>query len=311
MLLSTSLFGSGGNAPLDSFWDWWRCSSLYSLGLAAMLLPPLLGNGVMLLSQIIGTAAMLLLKNPPSTLVCYCLLLTMSTLAAGTPVSGGQGSDSKNANDTKEILRYLDLLTNEDRGTLLETLRGYPDDVKGRAGDTLMKPTSFDDYMQMADARDEEVRSQVYEETKANRFRQRATFAGTFGGGSAAPQLHPGLQLSLVPRSDKSLGDAKVILCKGDRGADPFACKKTRDKIVKALEPKISASNICCILTSVDASKYDIAADALLWQHSLEVITKFCTQYNMLSLIKIKQGVDLAQPHLVAAATLFKDAIKD
>jgi hypothetical protein len=158
MLFSTSLFGSGGNAPLDSFWDWWRCSSLYSLGLAAMLFPPLIGNGAMLLSQIIGTAAMLLLKNPPSTLVCYCLLLTMSTSAAGTPVSGGQGSDSKNANDTKEILRYLDALTDEDRGTLLETLRGYPDDVKGRAGDTSTKPMSFDDYMQMADTCNEEVR---------------------------------------------------------------------------------------------------------------------------------------------------------
>ncbi len=148
MLLSTSLFGSGGDAPLDSFWVWWRCSPLYSLGLAAMLLPPLIGNGVMLLSQIIGTAAMLLLKNP---------LLTMSTSAAGTPVSGGQGLYSKYANDTKEILRYLDLLTDKDRGTLLKTLFCYPDDVKGRAGDTLTKPTSFDDYMQMADARNEEV----------------------------------------------------------------------------------------------------------------------------------------------------------
>jgi hypothetical protein len=186
-----------------------------------MLFPPLIGNGAMLLSQIIGTAAMLLLKNPPSTLVCYCLLLTMSTSAAGTPVSGGQGSDSKNANDTKEMLRYLDLLTNEDHGTLLKTFPGYPNDVKGRAGDTLTKPTSFDDYMQMADARNEEVQSQLYKEAKANRFWQRATFAGTFGGGSAAPQLHSGLQLSLVPCSDKGLGDAKVILRKGDRGADP------------------------------------------------------------------------------------------
>ena len=215
MLLLTSLFGSGSDAPLDSFCVWWQCSSLYSLALAVMLLPPLIGNGVMLLLQIIGTAAMLLLKNPPSTRVFCCLLLTMSTSAAGTPVSGGQGSDSKNANDTKEILRYLDLLTDEDCGTLLETFRGYPDDVKGRAGDTLAKPTSFDDYMQMADARDEEVRSQLYGEAKANQFQQRATFAGTFGGGSAAPQLHSEIQLSLVPRSDKGLGDAKIILRKG------------------------------------------------------------------------------------------------
>ena len=170
MLLLTSLFGSGSDAPLDSFCVWWQCSSLYSLALAVMLLPPLIGNGVMLLLQIIGTAAMLLLKNPPSTRVFCCLLLTMSTSAAGTPVSGGQGSDSKNANDTKEILRYLDALTDEDRETLFKTLRGYPDDVKGWAGDTLTKHTSFEDYMQMADARDEEVQLQLYEEAKANRF---------------------------------------------------------------------------------------------------------------------------------------------
>ena len=31
----------------------------------------------------------------------------------------------------------------------------------------------------------------------------------------------------------------------------------------------------------------------------------------MLFLIKLPQGVDLAQPHLIAAATLFKDTIKD
>ena len=78
-------------------------------------------------------------------------------LLFGTPLSGGQGSDSKNTNDTKEILRYLAALTDEDRETLLETLCGSPDDVKGRAGDTSTKPTSFDDYMQMADTRDEEV----------------------------------------------------------------------------------------------------------------------------------------------------------
>ena len=73
----------------------------------------------------------------------------------------------------------------------------------------------------------------------------------------------------------------------------------------------MSANNISRILMSVDASEYDVAANALSWQHSLEIITTFCTQYDMLSLIKIPQGVDLAQPHLVAAATSIKDVIKD
>ena len=84
-----------------------------------------------------------------------------------------------------------------------------------------------------------------------------------------------------------------------------------RNKVVKALEPKISAGNISCILTSVDASEYDIATNALSWQSSLKLIKKLCIQYDMISLIKIPQSVNLAQPYQVAKATLFKDAIDD
>jgi hypothetical protein len=84
-----------------------------------------------------------------------------------------------------------------------------------------------------------------------------------------------------------------------------------RNKVVKALEPKISVGNISRILTSVDASEYDVATDALSWQSSLKLIKKFCIQYDMISLIKIPQGIDLAQPYQVAKATLFKDAIND
>jgi hypothetical protein len=84
-----------------------------------------------------------------------------------------------------------------------------------------------------------------------------------------------------------------------------------RDKVVKALKPKISAGNISRILTSVDASEYDVATDALSWQSSLKLIKKFCIQYDMISLIKISKGIDLAQPYQVAKATLIKDAIND
>jgi hypothetical protein len=37
----------------------------------------------------------------------------------------------------------------------------------------------------------------------------------------------------------------------------------------------------------------------------------FCSQYNMISLLKIPQGIDLSKPHHVAKATQFKDAIND
>ncbi len=46
------------------------------------------------------------------------------------------------------------------------------------------------------------------------------------------------------------------------------------------------------MLTSVDAAEYDVAADALSWQAILKSIRRFCTQYDMTSLLKIPQDVD-------------------
>ena len=62
-----------------------------------------------------------------------------------------------------------------------------------------------------------------------------------------------GLQISLTTRTDQDLGVTRVILRKQDRGGDPISCKKTRDKVVKALETKISAGNLSRMLTSVEA----------------------------------------------------------
>ena len=100
--------------------------------------------------------------------------------AASTLESGGQGSDSKKANDMKQMLRYLDALTNEDCKSLLENLRAYdPNTFKGRAGDASTKspqPKSLDDYMsQMADACDEEVQLQLYKEARFSICRRKNT----------------------------------------------------------------------------------------------------------------------------------------
>jgi hypothetical protein len=76
-------------------------------------------------------------------------------------------------------------------------------------------------------------------------------------------QLQSRLLISLVLCSDRGLNDATVVLQKGDRGANLITRKKMRDKVIKALEPKISAGNISRILTSVDASEYGVATDAL------------------------------------------------
>ncbi len=71
-----------------------------------------------------------------------------------------------------------------------------------------------------------------------------------------------------------------IILRKQDRGNDAIACKKTRNKVVTALEPKIAAGNISRMLTSNDAADYDVAADALSWQTKFNSISRFCQQYE-------------------------------
>jgi hypothetical protein len=81
-----------------------------------------------------------------------------------------------------------------------------------------------------------------------------------------ALQTQLGLQFTLATRTDRDLGEVKVTLCKQeDRGADPISCKKSRDKVVKLLDTKIFAGILSHMLTSVEADKYDITADALSW----------------------------------------------
>jgi hypothetical protein len=126
-----------------------------------------------------------------------------------------------------------------------------------------------------------------------------------------ALQTQSGLQFTLATRTDRDLGEVKVILCNQDCGADPISCKQTRDNVVKLLDIKISAENLNRMLTRVEANKYDVAADALSWQAILKSIHCFCTQYNMTSLIKIPQGMDLSKPHHVAKPTRFNDAIEN
>jgi hypothetical protein len=124
-------------------------------------------------------------------------------------------------------------------------------------------------------------------------------------------EFQSGLLISLAPCSDKDLGAENIILHKQDRGTDAIACKKARDKVVKALEPKMAAGNISCMLTSDNAANYNVVADALSWQTTLKSISRFCQQYDMTSLLKIPHRVDFSQAQQVAKALSFKDAIDD
>ena len=166
-----------------------------------------------------------------------------------TPVVDVQERSQKKSDDTEEMLGYLDEISDEDRVNLLVTLRGY--DPKGRkmASNVATFPSRSINYLSQLDAdHDEKFKAQLYEESRANEAQQKANLANAYGGKVPAHQLQSGLLISLVPRSHRGLGEAKVVLRKGDRGADPISRKKTRDKVVKSLEPKISAGNISRIL---------------------------------------------------------------
>jgi len=132
-------------------------------------------------------------------------------------------------------------------------------------------------------------------------------------GTSAIPShsLASGLQITLSSRNEQDLCKTKIIMGKEERGNDAITCKKTRDKVVKSLEPKISAGNLSRLLTSTDIAEYDVAAEALSWQSTLKNIRKFCMQYNKMSLLLIPQDVDLSKPTVVAKARHFKNALDD
>jgi hypothetical protein len=84
-------------------------------------------------------------------------------------------------------------------------------------------------------------------------------------GSSTIPlhELSLGLQITLSSCTERDLKGTRIIIGKQEHGNDAITCKKTRDKVVKSLDPKISAGNISKLLTSNDAAEYNVAADAL------------------------------------------------
>jgi hypothetical protein len=85
-------------------------------------------------------------------------------------------------------------------------------------------------------------------------------------------QLNSGFEFTLVSRNTADIGCARVTLHKNERGNNTIQRKKTRDKVVQALKPEISAENISQILTSTDADEYDVAAEAISSQAILNSI---------------------------------------
>ena len=179
-------------------------------------------------------------------------------------------ADSSNGSWEKEPL------TNEERESFMGFLGQVP--AKQRAALLDELASTIHGAGNTPSNGDHEVKSVLFKTDAAS---QENTVRNTNVGTNPARQLQTGLQISLVPRSERDFETINVILRKNDRGADAIARKKTRDKVVKAMEPKLSANNISRIITSTNASSFDVASDALAWQSHLQTIRKFCVQYDM------------------------------
>jgi hypothetical protein len=202
-----------------------------------------------------------------------------------------------------ELLAYFDALFDKQRFDIPSNLRADKEESE------FMDNNAVNDE-HVAAMPDKIEKAELYDNIMKERRKQNLWLKC---GSSAIPShsLASGLQINLSSCNEQDLRKNKIIIQKEERGNDAVTHKKTRDKVIKSLEPKISAGNLSRLLTSTDIAEYDVAADAVSWQSTLKNIKMFCIQYDMMSLLLIPQGVDLSQPAVVVKARHFKNNAVD
>ena len=220
------------------------------------------------------------------------------------------------ANELDKFKFHLNSLAPKDQTELLDQLRLHQELQMSRTE----KKTDDKDL-----DKDDTIKRQLWEEYNANKNKEseakkldrdteayvHITNAQSLNGNIPSGRMSSGFEITLASRDTREIGRTRVILHKNDRGKDAIQRKKTRDKVVQALKPEISAGNISRILTSTNADEYDIANEAISSQAILNSIHCYCIQYDMETLLKIPVNVDLMKPLLVKNATKFLNAIED
>jgi hypothetical protein len=235
-----------------------------------------------------------------------------------------EDDDDKKVDDVKvklsaeehdEFKFHLETLPKKMRAELLDQLRiqhGLKDDSsKSQVKRNLMK--DYEDEDKDDDAEDDDAARKKEEDRELDEEKAayvRIANARSLKGTIPSGQLNSGFEFTLVSRDTADISNARVILRKNNRGKDAIQRKKTRDKVVQALKPEISAGNISRILTSTDADDYDVAAEAISSQAILNAIHRFCIQYDMETIIKIPVKIDLSNP-LKVKTSRTKNAIED
>jgi hypothetical protein len=199
--------------------------------------------------------------------------------------------------ESKELLFYFSQIPFADRKTILDN----------------MAQQSAEKY-NLRDEENKDAMDSLLKAFMADKTQRDGKFEFPSSPTPLAPPLKfskSGLEINLTSRSIDNLKSMEVILSKQEQGSNPIAKIKTREKVVKAIDPKLSTNNISHIITSDDAVSFDIAADALSWQARLKNIRCFCLQYDMLSILMIPQGVDYSNPLDIIHYTTYKDAINN
>ena len=221
------------------------------------------------------------------------------------PPPGLSPDEEDKAYDERKFLFYFNKIPNEERISILK----------------VMEDQSNEKYVPGSDASNDatiDAMSKLFKAFVADsNAKDASTTTSRFPPPPASPLAYPaqhtksGLEINLASRKTDELESTRVILFKYERGNDPISKKKMRDKVVKALDPKISTNNISRIITSEDATSFDVATDALSWQAHLQNIRKYCVQYDMLSILSIPIGVDYSNPSNVLTHSEYKDAIEN
>jgi hypothetical protein len=159
-------------------------------------------------------------------------------------------SERKKTAKGMEMLAYFQALSNDARRKILENLR-QDKDKEEYIENSRRTPTFFSS----ADAsKSESEKVELY--AMLMQVKPKAEVAMKYGNKNVpSHELQLGLLISLAAQTDKDIGNVNIILCKHDRGSDAISPKKTRDKVVKSLDLKISAGNISRLLTSTDVAE--------------------------------------------------------
>jgi hypothetical protein len=129
-----------------------------------------------------------------------------------------------------ELLAYFNALSDKQRFDILSNLRADKEESE------FMDDNAVNDE-HVAATPDKIEKAELYDNIMKERRKQNLRLKY---GSSAIPShsLASGLQINLSSCNERDLCKTKIIIRKEERGNDAITRKKTRDKVVKSLEPK-------------------------------------------------------------------------